>query len=82
MPQTPPKTIQVLGAGCRKCRVTADAIQATADRLGVPIVLEKVEDYAQIAAFGVMGTPSVVVDGEVVLTGRVPKPATIEGWLA
>ncbi len=75
------KNIKVLGSGCNKCRITTDNITATAKKLGVEIEIEKVEDFAQIASFGVMSTPSVVVDGVVVHIGSVPTPATIESWL-
>lgn len=75
------KNVKVLGSGCKKCRVTSDSISTTAERLGVDIELEKVEDYAEIAAFGVMATPSVVVDGVVVHTGSVPTAKMIEDWI-
>lgn len=75
------KNVKVLGSGCKKCRVTTDIIRATAERLGVELEIEKVEDFATIASFGVMATPSVVVDGVVVHTGGVPSREMIEGWI-
>jgi len=75
------KNVKVLGSGCQKCRVTAEHVRAAADSLGVEIELEKVEDFAEIAAFGVMATPSVVVDGVVVHTGSVPTAKMIEAWI-
>lgn len=75
------KHIKVLGSGCKKCRTTADVIAQAAERLGVAITLEKVEGYADIAAYGVMATPSVVIDEAVVHTGSVPNAKTIAGWL-
>lgn len=66
--------IKVLGPGCKNC-VTLDRIahEVVAD-MGLEASFEKVEDYAAIAAFGVMSTPALVVDGKVVLSGRVPTP--------
>lgn len=75
------KNVKVLGSGCRNCHTTSDSIRAVATKLGVEIELEKVEDYAQIASYGVMATPSVVVDGVVVHSGGVPTPKLIETWL-
>ena len=75
------KNIKVLGSGCKKCQVTAAHITARAEALGVDISLEKVEDFAKIASYGVMATPGVVVDGVVVHSGSVPTPELIEGWL-
>jgi small redox-active disulfide protein 2 len=66
--------IKILGTGCKNC-ITLDRIahEAVAE-LGISATFEKVEDYAAIAAYGVMSTPALVVDGKVVLSGRVPTP--------
>lgn len=75
------KRIEVLGSGCKKCQRTADTITAEAKALGVEIALEKVEDFAKIANYGVMSTPAVVIDGVVMHSGSVPSPELITGWL-
>jgi small redox-active disulfide protein 2 len=75
------KTVKVLGPGCKRCNATADLMQAEADRLGIPITIEKVTDYAAIAAFGVAATPGVVVDGKLVHAGGLPRAEDIGGWL-
>jgi small redox-active disulfide protein 2 len=76
------KDIKVLGSGCKRCIETAALLQAEADRLGIPIRLEKVTDYAEIARFGIASTPGVVVDGKVVHAGGLPKAENVAGWLA
>ena len=76
------KRVQVLGSGCANCKRTAQLIQLVADAKGVPIALEKVEDFQQIASFGVMHTPGVVIDGTVVHAGGIPAREKIEGWFA
>jgi hypothetical protein len=43
--------------------------------------VEKVEDYAAIAGYGVMATPGLVVDDRVLVSGRVPQPAKIRELL-
>ena len=64
--------IKVLGPGCKNC-VTLDRItHEVIAEMGIEANFEKVEDYAEIAAFGVMSTPALVIDGKVVLSGRVP----------
>jgi small redox-active disulfide protein 2 len=66
--------IKVLGPGCKNC-VTLDRIaHEVVQEMGITATFEKVEDYAAIASFGVMSTPALVVDGKVVLSGRVPTP--------
>jgi small redox-active disulfide protein 2 len=64
--------IKVLGPGCKNC-VTLDRItHQVIDEMGLQATIEKVEDYAAIASFGVMSTPALVVDGKVLFSGKVP----------
>jgi len=67
------KEIKILGVGCAKCRKLADLAETVAKKLGIEYQLEKVTDLNQIAEFGVIGTPGLVVDGEVKITGKVPS---------
>lgn len=76
------KQVKVLGPGCARCKATEDMVRATAEKLGVEISVEKVTDYAQIAGFGIVSTPGVVVDGKVVHAGGLPKPEDMAKWLA
>lgn len=75
------KTVQILGPGCKRCETTADMIKAEAARLGVEVSVTKVTDYAEIAAFGVVSTPGIVIDGKVVHAGGLPRAEDIDGWL-
>lgn len=75
------KKIQVLGGGCSKCHVLADETIKAAAELGVDIDLEKVTDFQQIMAFGVMTTPALVVDGRVVFSGKVLKAEALKTYL-
>ena len=73
--------IKVLGPGCKSC-VTLDKIaHEVVANMGLTATFEKVEDYAAIAAFGVMSTPALVVDGKVILSGRVPTPRHLKELL-
>lgn len=69
--------IKVLGPGCRNCqnleRVTREALA----ELGVEATVEKVTDYPTIAGYGVMSTPALVVDEQLVVAGRVPTRAQV-----
>ncbi len=73
--------IQILGPGCARCRQLAAVTQQVADRLGLLYELEKVTDVMRFADFGVMSTPALVVDGKVVVSGRVPSALEIERLL-
>lgn len=75
------KHIEVLGTGCANCRATVKLIEDMAKAKGVAVQLHKVENIAEIMAYGVISTPGVVIDGKVVHTGGVPDRKKVEGWL-
>lgn len=62
--------IKVLGAGCPKCRATEASAKEALAELGMTDEVEHVTDFASIAAYGVMSTPALVVDGKVVSYGK------------
>ncbi|MEE3508296.1 thioredoxin family protein [Pseudomonas sp. 10C3] len=76
------KDIKVLGTGCAKCKSTVSIIEQVASAKGVPVKLEKIEDMQQIVSYGVMSTPSVVIDGKVVHSGGIPTRDKVEQWLS
>lgn len=69
--------VKILGSGCAKCNQLEAAARAALEQLGMDAVVDHVTDYAQIAAYGVMSTPALVVDGRVVSAGRVLKTEEI-----
>ena len=73
--------IEVLGPGCAKCNKLETMVKATADKLGVACVIEHVRDINVIVQRGVMATPALVIDGKVVVTGRVPSEAELTTWI-
>jgi small redox-active disulfide protein 2 len=74
----PMKKIQILGTGCPKCKKLYNNAKEAADALGIDYELIKVEDIMEIAAFGVMMTPALAIDGEVKLVGKVPSPEDLK----
>lgn len=66
-------SIKVLGSGCAKCNQLEAAVKAALEQLGMDTTIDHVTDYSQIAAYGVMTTPALVVDGKVVSYGKVLK---------
>jgi small redox-active disulfide protein 2 len=76
------KNIKVLGTGCAKCKNTLLLITQVAEQLGVAIHLEKIEDPAQIMAYGIMSTPAVVIDDVAVHKGGIPSKEEITAWIA
>lgn len=62
--------VKVLGTGCAKCRALDAAAKEALSELGMTDEVEHVTDFASIAAYGVMSTPALVVDGKVVSCGK------------
>ena len=69
--------IEVLGAGCSKCNKLYEAAREAVSAAGVQAEVVKVSDLTEILQKGAMVTPALVVDGEIKVAGRVPKPAEI-----
>ena len=63
--------IKILGSGCANCKKleqnTNDAVKA----LGLDATVEKVQDFKDIAKYGVMRTPALVINEEVKVVGKV-----------
>ena len=66
-------SVKVLGSGCAKCNQLEVATKAALEQLGMDSTIDHVSDFSQIAAYGVMTTPALVIDGKVVSYGKVLK---------
>ena len=74
-------SVKVLGSGCARCSALEAAVRAALAELGVDAAIEHVTDFMQIAAYGVMTTPALVVGGRVVSCGCVPGQAELREML-
>jgi small redox-active disulfide protein 2 len=74
--------IKVLGPGCRNCVTLEARTREALDQLGLDAEVEKVTDPAAIVGYGLLSTPGLVVDGELVLAGKVPSVRQLTGLLA
>jgi small redox-active disulfide protein 2 len=73
--------IKVLGTGCPKCKALEKAAKDAVAQSGLNATVSKVEDIMQIMQFGVMTTPALVVDGKVLVKGRVPSTDEIKNLI-
>ena len=73
--------VKVLGSGCAKCMALEQAAREALEELGLETAIDHVTDFAQIAAYGVMTTPALVVDGKVVSYGKVLKKEEVKALL-
>lgn len=65
--------IKVLGTGCARCKSLESVTREAVEELGLNATIEKVEDIQKIMEYGIMQTPGLVINGKVVLYGKVPK---------
>lgn len=69
--------IKVLGSCCGNCTALMENTKIALKELGIDCQVEKVTDLAEIAKYGVMSIPALVVNERVVSFGKVPKPKDI-----
>ncbi|SHE43044.1 small redox-active disulfide protein 2 [Bacteroides luti] len=70
--------IKILGSGCSKCKTLEKLTREVVEQNGIDASISKVEDIVEIMKFGVMATPALVVDGNVMIKGRVPSSQEIK----
>jgi small redox-active disulfide protein 2 len=64
--------IKVLGSGCANCKRLYQEAERAVVQSGLDATVTKVESMEEIASFGILRTPGLVIDGKVVASGRVP----------
>lgn len=70
--------IKVLGPGCKNCQnLEKNTREALSNLQKNDAEIEKVTDMLEIQKFGIMRTPGLVINDQVVLAGRVAKPKEI-----
>jgi small redox-active disulfide protein 2 len=69
--------IKILGSGCKNCVTLAENTKEALSELGIEAQMEKVTDFVEIAKYGIMSTPGLVIDEKVVSFGKVLKPKDI-----
>ena len=65
--------IKILGTGCPKCKSLEKATREVVAQNNIDATITKVEDIMDIMNFNVMTTPALVVNGKVVVKGRIPS---------
>ncbi len=74
--------IKILGSGCEDCRRLEEAVRTAVYDSALNARIELVSDRREIARHRVLRTPALVIDGEVVLSGRVPGSPELQAMLA
>jgi small redox-active disulfide protein 2 len=76
------KQITVYGSGCSNCNKTVDLIDSVAKALDAEVTITKESRLEAIMAAGVLRTPAVAIDGELVHSGSIPAREAVQSWLA
>lgn len=76
------KHIHVYGSGCKNCVVTAERIQQLVETMQLDITVSKVTDLEAIMNAGVVSTPAVGINGQLVHSGSVPNEDEIRAFLS
>jgi len=73
--------IKVLGVGCPKCKRLEQIARQAASEAGVEATWTKVTQIKDIMAYPITGTPALVIDEQVVCSGRIPQKQEVITWL-
>ena len=73
--------ITVLGPGCPNCIRLENMCREAIVNIGVQASINKITNYEQIADHGVFLTPGLIINGKLVLSGKMPTRATLMNWI-
>ncbi|SPJ15090.1 conserved hypothetical protein [Syntrophobacter sp. SbD2] len=73
--------IKVLGTGCNQCRSLTRMIMEVLAEINLPAGLDHVTDIKEIARYGIMGSPALLINGKAVSVGSVPPRDRVKKWL-
>ena len=73
--------IEVLGTGCPKCIQLEEVVKQAITKSGKTVSLVKINDIMKIMQYQVLSTPGLVVDGQVVSTGKVLSVAEVLAYI-
>ena len=74
--------IKILGTGCPKCKRLEQLTKEVLTEMALTAEVEKVTSMDEIMAFDVLSTPALVINGEVVCSGRLPNKKEIQEWIS
>ena len=73
--------IKVLGSGCANCKRLEQIARKAVEDLGLEAEIDKVTNYNDIMKYPILSTPGLVINEELVSSGRIPSDEEITDWL-
>jgi len=75
-------TIKVLGSGCANCKRVEQIARKVVTEMSLEAEIIKVTDYNDIMTYNILSTPGLVINENVVCSGRIPTRAEVTTWVA
>ena len=76
------KHIEILGANCGRCRAMEECVRVAAKKLDLECAIVKVTDPMKFMDYAINAIPTLVIDGRVIVSGRVPNLEEMEKLIA
>lgn len=73
--------IKVLGAGCAKCHQVEQITRQVVKDLAIDAIIEEVKDMKKIMEYPILTTPGLVVNEELVCSGRIPTKSEVTQFI-
>ncbi len=73
--------IKILGKGCPRCKMVKEIVNRVINKLKIDAKVEEVKDLNEIAKYGVLITPGLVINEKLVMSGRIPTEKEVEEWI-
>ena len=69
--------IKILGPGCSRCHQLGQAVRDVVSELAIDAAVEEVKDVQKMAKYHIVATPGLVINEELVCSGKVPSKAEV-----
>ena len=73
--------IKILGTGCAKCHKLEELVQEVVTEMNIDVPVEKIGDMKQIIRYPILMTPGLVINEELVVSGKVPGKAEVAQYI-
>ena len=73
--------IEVVGMGCARCIQLENDVRDLLSEMKIAANLHHITDLKEIAHYGLLGSPALVINNKVVSVGEVPPKSKIRQWI-
>jgi len=81
-PSHGPLRITALGPGCSQCDRMVQTVMGVLNSMGLPASVEHVTDIEEIARYGFLQMPALIINNKVVCMGTIPSETKLKSWIA